>query len=56
MTDSLTRPLEVAEFADVHFVCVGTPQRAGELAADVSYVEAAFSSLAPHLARKALGL
>ncbi|WP_460606363.1 UDP-glucose dehydrogenase family protein [Jatrophihabitans fulvus] len=45
---------EVADFADVHFVCVGTPQRKGELAADVSYVEAAFSSLAPHLTRKAL--
>jgi UDPglucose 6-dehydrogenase len=45
---------EVAEFADVHFVCVGTPQRAGELAADMTYVEAAFSSLAPHLTRKVL--
>ncbi len=45
---------EIAEFADVHFVCVGTPQRAGELAADMTYVEAAFSSLAPHLTRKAL--
>jgi UDPglucose 6-dehydrogenase len=45
---------EVAEFADVHFVCVGTPQRKGELAADTSYVEAAFSSLAPLLTRKAL--
>jgi UDPglucose 6-dehydrogenase len=45
---------EVAEFADVHFVCVGTPQRAGELAADLQYVNAAFSSLAPHLTRKAL--
>lgn len=45
---------EVAEFADVHFVCVGTPQRKGELAADMTYVEAAFSSLAPHLTRKAL--
>jgi UDPglucose 6-dehydrogenase len=45
---------EVAEFADVHFVCVGTPQRQGELAADMTYVDAAFSSLAPHLTRKAL--
>jgi UDPglucose 6-dehydrogenase len=45
---------EVAEFADVHFVCVGTPQRDGELAADLSYVEAAFSSLAPLLTRPAL--
>jgi UDPglucose 6-dehydrogenase len=45
---------EAAEFADVHFVCVGTPQRKGSLAADVSYVEAAFRSLAPHLTRKVL--
>jgi UDPglucose 6-dehydrogenase len=45
---------EVAEFADVHFVCVGTPQRKGELAADMAYVDAAFSSLAPHLTRKVL--
>lgn len=40
---------EVAD-ADVHFVCVGTPQRAGEFAADLTYVDAAFTSLAPHLA------
>ncbi|MDT4893810.1 MAG: UDPglucose 6-dehydrogenase [Pseudonocardiales bacterium] len=45
---------EVAEFADVHFVCVGTPQRKGELAADLSYVQAAFRSLAPHLNRRVL--
>ena len=45
---------EVAEFADVHFVCVGTPQRKGELAADMTYVNAAFSALAPLLTRKAL--
>jgi UDPglucose 6-dehydrogenase len=45
---------EIAQFADVHFVCVGTPQRKGELAADLQYVEAAFSSLAPHLDRKVL--
>jgi len=33
----------------VHFVCVGTPQRAGEFAADTSYVDAAVRSLLPHL-------
>jgi UDPglucose 6-dehydrogenase len=38
-----------AEFADLHFVCVGTPQKAGEFAADLTYVDAAFSSLAQHL-------
>jgi UDPglucose 6-dehydrogenase len=45
---------EAAEFADIHFVCVGTPQREGELAADLSQVEAAFSALAPLLTRRAL--
>ena len=45
---------EVAEFADVHFVCVGTPQKQGEYAADLSYLEAAFRSLAPHLDRRVL--
>jgi UDPglucose 6-dehydrogenase len=32
-----------------HFVCVGTPQRRGEYAADLSYVEAAVAQLLPHL-------
>ncbi|GAA1799735.1 UDP-glucose/GDP-mannose dehydrogenase family protein [Planosporangium flavigriseum] len=45
---------EVAEFGDVHFVCVGTPQRANGMGADLCYVEAAVSELAPHLTRKAL--
>jgi UDPglucose 6-dehydrogenase len=45
---------EVAETADVHFVCVGTPQQAGGLAADLRYVEAAFSALAPLLTRRVL--
>lgn len=35
--------------ADVHFICVGTPQRRDGLAADLTYVEAAFDALAPHL-------
>ena len=33
----------------VHFVCVGTPQRSGEFAADTSYVDAAVTALLPHL-------
>ncbi|MBI1757734.1 MAG: UDP-glucose/GDP-mannose dehydrogenase family protein [Actinobacteria bacterium] len=45
---------DVADFADVHFVCVGTPQKKGEYAADLSYVDAAFAGLAPHLRRRAL--
>jgi len=40
--------------ADVHFICVGTPQRKGENAADTSYVFAAAQSLAPHLSGDAL--
>ncbi len=40
--------------ADVHFVCVGTPQRAGEFAADLRYVDAAFGELAKHLQRPTL--
>ena len=35
--------------AQVHFICVGTPQRKGEYAADVRFVNAAFASLAPRL-------
>ncbi|MGW4446509.1 UDP-glucose dehydrogenase family protein [Streptomyces sp. NPDC004682] len=45
---------EVAEFGDVHFVCVNTPQKHGEYACDMSYVDAAIASLAPHLTRPAL--
>lgn len=35
--------------ADVHFICVGTPQRPDSLAADMSYINAAIESLAVHL-------
>jgi UDPglucose 6-dehydrogenase len=35
--------------ARVHFVCVGTPQKSGEFGADLTYVHAAFDTLAPHL-------
>ncbi|MEU9401286.1 UDP-glucose/GDP-mannose dehydrogenase family protein [Streptomyces sp. SID4985] len=45
---------EVAEFGDVHFLCVNTPQKRGEYACDMSYVDAALASLAPHLRRPAL--
>src|SRR5690349_15993103 len=36
--------------AQVHFVCVGTPQKRGEYAADLRYVESAVESLLPVLA------
>ncbi|MFI9105578.1 UDP-glucose dehydrogenase family protein [Streptomyces fildesensis] len=45
---------EIAEFGDVHFVCVNTPQKHGEYACDMSYVDSAFELLAPHLRRPAL--
>ena len=40
---------DAAEFADLHFVCVGTPQKAGEYAADLAYVDAAFAALLEHV-------
>ena len=39
---------EAGAFGDVHFVCVGTPQKRGEYAADLTYVDAAFRALVPH--------
>ena len=45
---------EAGAFGDVHFICVGTPQRAGSHAADVSYVDRAVAALAAHLDRRAL--
>ncbi len=43
-----------ADFGDVHFICVGTPQRQDGFGADLSYVESAVAGLAPHIKRKAL--
>lgn len=45
---------EAAAFGDVHFICVGTPQAPGSHAADLRYVESAFSELARRVTRKAL--
>ncbi|MFE5870165.1 UDP-glucose dehydrogenase family protein [Streptomyces roseifaciens] len=45
---------EVGEFGDIHFVCVNTPQKHGEYACDMSYVDAAFTSLAAVLHGPAL--
>jgi nucleotide sugar dehydrogenase len=45
---------EVAEFGDVHFVCVGTPQKPGEYAADMTYVDDTITALAPRLTRACL--
>jgi UDPglucose 6-dehydrogenase len=45
---------EAGAFGDVHFLCVGTPQRPDGLAADVSYLDAATVALAEHLTRPSL--
>jgi len=38
------------EGATVHFVCVGTPQKCAENAADLRFIDAAFAELLTHLA------
>ncbi|GAB3991734.1 UDP-glucose/GDP-mannose dehydrogenase family protein [Nocardioides marmoraquaticus] len=50
-TGRLLFTTDIARAADatVHFVCVGTPQRRNEMAADLSYVDAAVESLLPVL-------
>ncbi|GHD11818.1 UDP-glucose dehydrogenase family protein [Zhihengliuella salsuginis] len=45
---------EAAEFGDVHFIGVGTPQKPGEHAADLTYVDDAVLQLARHLRKDAL--
>ncbi|WP_208648825.1 UDP-glucose dehydrogenase family protein [Micromonospora inaquosa] len=45
---------EDAATADVHFICVGTPQRSDASAADLSHLHAAIEALAPSLAHECL--
>lgn len=45
---------QTADFGDVHFICVGTPQRQNEMGADLSHVGTAVKGLVRHLSRKAL--
>jgi UDPglucose 6-dehydrogenase len=45
---------EAADFGDIHFICVSTPQRHDGMSADLTYVESAVTTLVPHLTRKAL--
>ncbi|CBH50041.1 UDP-glucose 6-dehydrogenase [Prescottella equi 103S] len=45
---------EAAQFADIHFIGVGTPQKKGEFAADLVYVDAVVDRLAPLLTRPAV--
>jgi UDPglucose 6-dehydrogenase len=42
---------EAAAFADLHFICVGTPQRTGQMSADLSQLFASVDELAPLLRR-----
>jgi len=45
---------EAGAFGTVFFVCVGTPQQKGEYAADLTFVDAAFSALLPVVGAGAL--
>jgi UDPglucose 6-dehydrogenase len=45
---------EIADWADVHFICVGTPQTEGSDAADLSQVNSVVDMLAPVLTRPTL--
>src|ERR1700743_1642547 len=42
------------EFADVHFLGVGTPQKKGEYGADLRHVHAVIDTLVPKLTRSAV--
>lgn len=42
---------EAAEFADVHFLAVGTPQKRGEYAADLKYVDSVIESIGRLISR-----
>ncbi|MFE7406410.1 UDP-glucose dehydrogenase family protein [Isoptericola sp. NPDC057559] len=55
-TGRLTVSTDLADVAaaQVHFVCVGTPQRTDGQAADLTAVDAAFSDLVEHLAHGAV--
>src|ERR1700754_4194780 len=45
---------EAAEFANVHFISFATPQKQGEFAADLEYVDAIVETLAPLLTAPAV--
>jgi UDPglucose 6-dehydrogenase len=46
---SFTTDFSAVKDADVHFVCVGTPQVKDGLAADLTYVKSAVAAIAPYL-------
>jgi UDPglucose 6-dehydrogenase len=45
---------EAAAFGDVHFICVGTPQRSDQDTADLAQLDACVAALAPLLTRPCL--
>ena len=45
---------EAADFAEVLFICVGTPQRHDSNAADLQFVNSVVEGIAPHLKRPCL--
>jgi UDPglucose 6-dehydrogenase len=45
---------EAGSFAEVHFLCVGTPQLPGALGADLSHIEKVIDTLTPSLAQDCL--
>jgi UDPglucose 6-dehydrogenase len=51
---SFTTDFSAVADADVHFICVGTPQSKDGLAADLTYVKSAVAAIAPHLKKGSL--
>jgi UDPglucose 6-dehydrogenase len=51
---TFTSDFSAARGADIHFLCVGTPQQPDSPAADLRYVDAALERLAPQLGRQCL--
>jgi UDPglucose 6-dehydrogenase len=51
---AFTTDFAAAEGSDVHFICVGTPQKQGENGADLSYVDSAVTNLLPYLSTGAV--
>jgi UDPglucose 6-dehydrogenase len=47
---TFTSDISAARGRAVHFICVGTPQKRNEYAADMTHVDAAVAALAPQLA------
>ncbi len=51
---SFTTDFSAVQSADIHFVCVGTPQIKDGLAADLTYVRSAVRAISPYLKEGAL--